>query len=146
MKKHVSFSTVAVRNHDITIGDSPSVSSGIPISLDWTFVEDAPSSVDDYEINRLGHRRRYFALSAEQRRRKLIECFNIDGNRIDSFAQRRQAICSHHGKQQHRKVVFIPIKRYLHSLGPSRRSVTHDAAPVWNNQGCDPLRGNGTGV
>ena len=142
MKKHVSFSTVAVRNYDITIGDSPSVSSGIPLSLDWTFVEEAPSSLDEYECNRHLHHHQYrprrtnFCLTADQRRQKLIECFGIDERTIHSYAQRRQAIRrrdyrQHHHLNKGRKAVFIPIKKYLllQGLGPSRRSVADDVAP-----------------
>jgi hypothetical protein len=125
MKKHVSFSTVAVRDYDITIGDSPSVSSGIPLSLDWTFVDDTLSWIDDHEINRFGQRRRCFLLSAEQRRRKLMECFGVDGNRIRRTAHRRQAIS---GKCVGNKAVFIPIKKYRQGLGPSKRSASDDIA------------------
>ncbi|KAI2507217.1 hypothetical protein MHU86_7174 [Fragilaria crotonensis] len=123
MKKRVSFSTVIVRNYDITIGDSPSVSSGIPLSLDWTFVEDTPSSLDDHEINRFGQRRYCFLLSAEQRQRKLIECFGIDGNRIRRTAHRRQAI---RGKGVGSTTVYIPVKKYLQDRNSSKRSASDD--------------------
>jgi hypothetical protein len=109
MTKRVSFSTVSIRNYDITVGDSPSVSSGIPLSLDWVFVEETVVSLNEYESNR--SRRCTFLLSAEQRRHKLIEGFGIRIKHISQGAHRRQAIrqSSHNGSKIIGKVVFLPV-------------------------------------
>jgi hypothetical protein len=70
-KKTTTFSTVHIRMYDITIGDSPFVSSGLPLALGWRFVDADPLSLDDYEGSR-PPRRDCFRLSAEERARRLI--------------------------------------------------------------------------
>ena len=109
MTKRVSFSTVAIRNYDITVGDSPSVSSGIPLTLDWKFVEETVVSLNEYESNR--SRRCTFQLSAEQRQHKNIECFGIRIKHISRGAHRRQAIRQSNriGNKIIGKVVFLPV-------------------------------------
>jgi hypothetical protein len=73
MKKAVSFSTVSIRSYDITVGDSPSVSSGLPISLDWKFVEEPRVMLDEFEQNHKSRRHRFdLKLSAAQRHHKLM--------------------------------------------------------------------------
>merc|ERR1712232_331139 len=57
-KRNVSFNNISIREYDLTIGDNPSVSKGIPISLDWNY----ENVVDDmcleaYESNRIYNRR-----------------------------------------------------------------------------------------
>ena len=77
VSKSVSFSTVMIRNFDLTIGVSPRAIIGIPLSLDWTFSEDLPISLEDYELNR-PPRRFNFLLTAAQRQYKLTHMFGID--------------------------------------------------------------------
>ena len=89
VSKSVSFSTVMIRNFDLTIGVSPRATVGIPLSLDWTFVEDLPISLEDYELNR-PPRRFNFLLTAAQRQHKLTHMFGIDVKTV----HRRSSISS----------------------------------------------------
>ena len=115
MTKRVSFSTVSIRIYDITVGDSPSVSSGIPLTLDWLFLEEVVMSLNEYESNR--HCRFTFLLSAVQRQQKLVDCFGIDIKRLSRSSRRRQAIRG--SNKIASKVVFLPaIKKHR------RRAVT----------------------
>jgi hypothetical protein len=123
MTKRVSFSTVSIRNYDITVGDSPSVSSGIPLTLDWLFVEEAAMSLNEYESNR---RCRFtFLLSAEQRQQKLTECFGIDIKHVSRSSRRRRAI--RRSNEIGSKVIFLPaIKKHRRSIAPVAPCVWDD--------------------
>jgi hypothetical protein len=44
----VQFSTVSIRRYARTISDHPDA-RGVPIGIDWDFVEESPLSLDDYE-------------------------------------------------------------------------------------------------
>ena len=125
MTKHVSFSTVSVRIYDITIGDSPSVTTGVPLSLDWAFIEEESRSLEDHETSRMGNRRQCFLLTADQRRYKLTECFGIDINKIDRFGYQRRAIRQRSVKNSNfsgnrpsssNVVVFVPNKKSRRKL------------------------------
>jgi hypothetical protein len=48
---------VVVRHYSQTLGDNPACSYGAPITLDWTYVQLEPKSVDLYEALRLRRRR-----------------------------------------------------------------------------------------
>lgn len=86
----VSFSTIQIRSYDLTIGDSPSVSSGIPLSLDWHFVEFEEIPVQDYEEDRARRRSgNSLKLSAVQRSRILVESFGISPFEIKKTMRRR---------------------------------------------------------
>ena len=123
MTKRVSFSTVSIRIYHITVGDSPSVSSGIPLTLDWLFLEEVMMSLNEYESNR---RCRFtFLLSAVQRQQKLVDCFGIDIKRLSRSSRLRQAIRG--SNKIASKVVFLPaIKKHR------RRAVTPVAPCVWD--------------
>jgi hypothetical protein len=48
--KYVSFDKVQVRAYVRIVGDHPDCKEGPPLSLGWLFKEEAPISVDQYEI------------------------------------------------------------------------------------------------
>jgi len=53
LKRNVSFHKVEVRNYDVTVGDNPAVTTGPPVSLDWTyFPEHEVKHVEEYEAER----------------------------------------------------------------------------------------------
>ena len=68
----VAFVSVHIREYSQTVGDNPSVSYGPPISLDWSYEEFEPISIDQYEDKR-GRRRclRQMILSYYHRRNVL---------------------------------------------------------------------------
>lgn len=57
LNSSVRFSSVAVRDYSLCIGDNPSVSRGIPISLDWEYDEEHSYDINKYEDGRFEHRR-----------------------------------------------------------------------------------------
>lgn len=55
----VRFSTVEIRDYYVCIGDNPSVSRGVPISLDWDFDGEHSYEINVYECDRSRTRRHY---------------------------------------------------------------------------------------
>ena len=69
----VSFQSVNVREYDRTIGDNPSCSSGIPISLDWSHSSEVIHKVDDYEKLKYMKNTKYVTRITPQRRESLVK-------------------------------------------------------------------------
>jgi hypothetical protein len=55
--KAVRFSIVDVRDYSLCLGDNPSVSRGVPISLDWHYDDIRSFELDSYELDRSDSRR-----------------------------------------------------------------------------------------
>eukprot|EP00529_Nitzschia_sp_RCC80_P026573 CAMPEP_0113494544 /NCGR_PEP_ID=MMETSP0014_2-20120614/29159_1 /TAXON_ID=2857 /ORGANISM="Nitzschia sp." /LENGTH=279 /DNA_ID=CAMNT_0000388435 /DNA_START=54 /DNA_END=893 /DNA_ORIENTATION=+ /assembly_acc=CAM_ASM_000159 len=55
----VRFSTVEIREHNMTMGDNPSVSSGIPVTIEWNHANEFVCDLDVYEKLRPERRGRY---------------------------------------------------------------------------------------
>ena len=49
MKRITSFSTLEIREYNVTIGDNPGGSHGPPISLDWDYSTEMKICIDKYE-------------------------------------------------------------------------------------------------
>jgi len=69
--KEVSFDTVHVRNYFMTAGDHPECSYGCPVQLDWDYVEQLDTNIDDFEKSR-GPRRKLGDLVLSYYRRKAL--------------------------------------------------------------------------
>lgn len=59
MDKSVTFSSVDIRDYSICPGDNPSVSRGIPLSLDWAYDPETSQDINQFEDDRVGSRREY---------------------------------------------------------------------------------------
>lgn len=53
----VRFSSVAIRDYSVCIGDNPSVSRGIPISLGWDYDQEQSYDINKFEDGRFEERR-----------------------------------------------------------------------------------------
>jgi hypothetical protein len=86
--KKVSFSQISIRSFDLCIGDSPAVLTGVPISLDWTFIESPSLSIEEFEGTRSHVRRskQELKMSAVERRRRLIEGFGFPEKALNQRA------------------------------------------------------------
>ncbi|KAG7342837.1 hypothetical protein IV203_020781 [Nitzschia inconspicua] len=70
----VQFSTVEIRNYRMVLGDNPSVTSGVPVTLDWLYDECMVCDVSDYEDSRPPRRdRAQMMLPAEYRARLVMD-------------------------------------------------------------------------
>ncbi|KAL7475123.1 hypothetical protein ACHAW6_001049 [Cyclotella cf. meneghiniana] len=100
MERNVSFSHVAIREYEITLGDNPSVSSGAPISLGWNYdPNEKISNLPDLFEGSINTRKRRSArkLSDRERRRRLRSNPNVSEtdlirtlNAIDTVKQQRR--------------------------------------------------------
>jgi len=57
MRRNVSFNSITIRDYDPCVGDNPSVSKGVPISIDWEYEEQEAMDLERYETSRDGQRR-----------------------------------------------------------------------------------------
>ena len=68
IKRNASFSHLQVRECDITLGDNPSVSSGLPTSLDWSCdPNERVASIEAFESVRIRRNSSDLILSDRQR-------------------------------------------------------------------------------
>jgi len=75
-RPHIKFTSITIRTYDCTIGDNPACKDGIPVSLDWSFTERDPVSLNEYESTRPPRRtRRQLAMSTITRRNLLVNHF-----------------------------------------------------------------------
>jgi hypothetical protein len=73
-QKRVCFSEISIRTFNVCIGDSPSVSSGVPLTLDWSYCELPDITVDEFEGLRPERRTNdELKLSPEDRLKILLE-------------------------------------------------------------------------
>lgn len=64
----VAFSEVEVRRYALCVGDSPAVSLGVPISIDWDCVSAEVMPIDEFEkIHSVGKSEEELAIPAEER-------------------------------------------------------------------------------
>lgn len=56
---HVTFASITIREYPIELGDNPSVSSGPPIAIGWSFMTEQTIPFDEYERSRPYHRSLY---------------------------------------------------------------------------------------
>lgn len=75
-RRKVQFGTVVVRDYEIILGDHPGVSCGPPLTIDWTYHENEPTDVDQYEFDHALSRRdlRDLMLNYYQRKWLLQDC------------------------------------------------------------------------
>ena len=78
----VSFCNVEIREHEVQLGDNPSVSAGLPLTLGWKVVRSSIHDVDEYESNRLGSRLGRRKMSKDERSSILQDC----GYSMEEFA------------------------------------------------------------
>ena len=73
LKRNVSFSHLQVREYAITLGDNPSVSSGPPVTLDWSYdPQEKTAPVDAFEAVRIRRPSSHLVLSDRQRAQLLL--------------------------------------------------------------------------
>ena len=57
-RRSVRFSDITIRSHAMILGDNPSVSSGIPVTVDWESQDEVTCDVVEYEATRPARRSR----------------------------------------------------------------------------------------
>lgn len=73
-RKAVSFTHLDFRTYNVTIGDHPCCMGGLPITLDWDYVEEGVLPIDQYESERNPRRSRAeLRKTCEERHQILVE-------------------------------------------------------------------------
>lgn len=108
--RRVSFGDVAVREFNRIAGDHPDCKDGVPMTLDWKYIELKPMPVDDYEGCQRRHHRRQgvFAISSNIRREILQVGFLVSEEEIiaaeraatKAARQREQTLRQQHFSQK----------------------------------------------
>mmetsp|Transcript_5392 Transcript_5392/g.7275 ORF Transcript_5392/g.7275 Transcript_5392/m.7275 type:complete len:172 (-) Transcript_5392:344-859(-) len=52
IQKRVTFSDVSIHQHHMTLGDNPSVSSGVPVQIDWEPYRSITLTIDEVDLIR----------------------------------------------------------------------------------------------
>lgn len=52
IKRNISFTSINIREHERIAGDNPCVTSGVPLSIGWGYVEHPAIDFDHYEANK----------------------------------------------------------------------------------------------
>jgi len=106
MKRNVSFSQIHIREHDVTVGDSPCL-FGAPVGLDWHFLEREPVGLDAFECNRPKRRsHRQMHLNSYQRR-DLLKKANLSEKEI----QQAQKKASQTRRQRAATIHRLPLMK-----------------------------------
>lgn len=71
--RSVSFNSLTIREHDLTLGDHPSSASGPPVQLDWKPKTVSTVSLEDYENAREPRRRRRQLKLSFQEREEILQ-------------------------------------------------------------------------
>jgi hypothetical protein len=94
----ISFGSVSVHTHPVTLGDNPAVSKGIPVTLDWKYVSSQCFDIDEYERMCQGRRKKAQKIDSADREAWLREkgytreCLNRVWREISEIkASRRQS-------------------------------------------------------
>ena len=103
--RHVSFSTVQIREYKQTVGVNPFCSYGCPISLDWEYQEMDIEDLRIYEANRPPRRSRHgMLLSYYQRRDTLL----LSGHSMEDLDRATKES----GRERFRRemtITFLPV-------------------------------------
>eukprot|EP00536_Pseudo-nitzschia_multiseries_P015500 jgi/Psemu1/312213/fgenesh1_kg.898_\ len=88
MKKRISFGTIQIREHTLTIGDNPSCSYGAPIQLDWNHQDMQELKFEDYEAYRPEPRTKDKLHLNSFKRTTLLKDFGHSTNEINESKKR----------------------------------------------------------
>lgn len=73
LSRNVSFSSLEVREYEITLGDHPSVSVGPPISLSWKYNKETSFDIEAFEAGRQPRRSRSDLILDIRKRRQILK-------------------------------------------------------------------------
>jgi len=122
MKRNVSFSHLQIREYAITLGDNPSVSSGPPVTLDWSYdPQEKTAPVEAFEAVR-GPRRPYaeMAMPRSVRTQLLTDEWKVTRSEMDNAIRDANRI-----KQDRRRTVNnldTPLEKASYQVEKAKRN------------------------
>lgn len=130
----VRFSTVTIRNYDITLGDNPAVTAGPPIQLDWKYEQlPLPLSIDEFESFRLPRRQlstRYLIIAPDFRRGVLLRT-GFTHRQIDKTERAVEKI----QQQRQRTSLGFPFYRIEYAVRSAGRKIQRSTTKVLHSSG-----------
>mmetsp|Transcript_15751 Transcript_15751/g.36288 ORF Transcript_15751/g.36288 Transcript_15751/m.36288 type:complete len:427 (+) Transcript_15751:461-1741(+) len=135
--RRCTFSSIDIREHERIAGDNPCVSSGVPLSIGWGFVQHDPIEFDFYQTHKApGRSKIEMMVPAEVRKQMLRDEFQVPVKELnDSMKevtitkrQRRQTNASEHleGWQEVSQSVNRKFKRFL-----KKTTTSQEAEKLW---------------
>lgn len=149
MKKRISFGTIKIREHGRTLGDNPSCSYGAPIQLDWDHQDMEELTLDDYEDNLQGRRKKHeFHLNHFQRS-NLLKLNGYSNSEINESKKQTKKI---RGQRERTKIIsqMYPqvgtiedmVESGIRKVGKFRRSISKSKLNGSQDDLCLPDRPN----
>jgi len=91
--KSVRFSRVVVRDYSLCLGDNPSVSRGVPISIDWGYDKERSYEINKYECDRFARRRKSEELKLPSLQRiQLLKNLGYSRNELNEQAKKTERV------------------------------------------------------
>lgn len=114
----VTFDSIQIREYNQTVGDNPAVSMGPPITLDWSFSELDPISVNEYEDHR-GTRRtlRQMMMSYHHRRKVLMWLYGATEQQVEEATR----VANQWKRQRALTHILLPYQKVEEILQSAQR-------------------------
>ena len=109
-RRRVSFGSVGIREHALTIGDNPSCRSGAPTSLDWEYNEKDAVHIESYEFHRRPVRKtssRELSMNANLRRDLLLQ----SGKTLKEIKQATEQTQKARKQREFTTEVMLPLEQ-----------------------------------
>lgn len=88
-KKELAFSSIAIREYPVLIGDNPSVGEGVPLTIGWNHEKELAYGLEDYEND---HRSKPKSLVdmkfSEEERAEIAKNLGYSESKIERIARR----------------------------------------------------------
>jgi hypothetical protein len=127
-RKSVRFSEIKIREYNRTVSDHPEA-VGVPIGLDWSFIENPATPIDQYERER-PMKRRNLRLSSITRKNLLINVFQVDeseihraDNEVKRIKKQRENSLKQGKIAAHMESAFLSTKRKFRKTFFSREEL-----------------------
>jgi hypothetical protein len=146
-RSSISFGSVSVHTHPVTLGDNPAVSTGLPVTLDWKPVNSVCFDIDEYERMCQGRREKAQKIHSADREAWLREkgytkeCFKRVEREINEIkASRRQSRGKLASKADPKKELLDSMEEFLLLVNATRRPGRRVASNIDSSQGVEKKR------
>jgi hypothetical protein len=142
-RSSISFGSVSVHTHPVTLGDNPAVSTGLPVTLDWKPVNSVCFDIDEYERMCQGRREKAEKIHSADREAWLREkgytkeCFKRVEREINEIKASRRQSREKSASNADLKKELDSIEEYLLLANATRRPGGRIASNVESSQGVE---------
>ena len=151
--RRCTFSSVDIREHERIAGDNPCVSSGVPLSIGWGYVQHDPIEFDFYQTHKApGRSKIEMMVPAEVRKQMLRDEFKVSVKDLNESMkeatitkrQRRQTNASEHLEGWHEVTQSInrKLKRFIKKTNTAKETeqlwLAAEKKALQNSRGITP--------